>query len=191
MARLVAAGAGGHARLSARTTLVRLPFEVSPQEPIAALVRDRAAARLGREPDVRGHSAWMDAAFTSAAGIPTVVFGPDGAGARGRGMGPRRRARLHRGPAGDRARLLRLTGMGSAAAGTGASAPVPAEPGEERSAAAEGGGASRGSARGETVRCSHARRDRGQRAADSGDAARFAGARVAHAGGLMGEDDVQ
>ncbi len=38
-------------------------------------------AQLGREPAVRGHSAWMDAAFISAAGIPTVVFGPDGGGA--------------------------------------------------------------------------------------------------------------
>ena len=80
LARLVAAGAGP-AELSARTTLVRAPFEVAPEEPIVALVRERAAARLGREPAVRGHSAWMDAAFISAAGIPTVVFGPDGAGA--------------------------------------------------------------------------------------------------------------
>jgi acetylornithine deacetylase len=30
---------------------------------------------------VRGHSAWMDAAFVAAAGIPTVVFGPEGGGA--------------------------------------------------------------------------------------------------------------
>ena len=81
LARLVAAGAGGDAGMSGRTTLVRLPFEVSQDEPIAALLRGRAAAQLGREPAVRGHSAWMDAAFTSAAGIPTVVFGPDGAGA--------------------------------------------------------------------------------------------------------------
>ena len=80
LARLVAAAAGP-AELSARTTLVRAPFEVAPEEPIVALLRERAAARLGREPAVRGHSAWMDAAFISAAGIPTVVFGPDGAGA--------------------------------------------------------------------------------------------------------------
>jgi acetylornithine deacetylase len=80
LARLVAAGAGD-ARLSGRTTLVRAPFEVSPEEPIVALLRDCAASQLGREPAVRGHSAWMDAAFSSAAGIPTVVFGPDGGGA--------------------------------------------------------------------------------------------------------------
>ncbi len=78
--RLVAAGAG-RAQLSGTTTLVREPFEVAPSEPIVELLREQVAARLGHEPKVRGHSAWMDAAFISAAGIPTVVFGPDGAGA--------------------------------------------------------------------------------------------------------------
>ena len=80
LARLVAAGDGA-AQVTGRTTLVRSPFEVSPHEPIVALLRATVAALLGREPDVRGHSAWMDAAFIAAAGIPTVVFGPDGAGA--------------------------------------------------------------------------------------------------------------
>jgi acetylornithine deacetylase len=79
LARLVAAGDG--AELRARTTLVRAPFEVDPAEPIVAVLRERATAHLGREPRMQGHSAWMDAAFTSAAGIPTVVFGPAGAGA--------------------------------------------------------------------------------------------------------------
>ena len=36
---------------------------------------------LGHDPAVVGHSGWMDAAVLSAAGIPTVVFGPAGAGA--------------------------------------------------------------------------------------------------------------
>jgi len=80
LARLVAAGGGG-AELSGRTTLVRAPFEVAPDEPIVALVHQQATALLGREPKIRGHSAWMDAAFIAAAGIPTVVFGPDGGGA--------------------------------------------------------------------------------------------------------------
>jgi acetylornithine deacetylase len=78
--RLLAAGGGG-AELSGRTTLVRAPFEVDPAEPIVALLRERAAARLGREPRIEGHAAWMDAAFIGAAGIPTVVFGPHGEGA--------------------------------------------------------------------------------------------------------------
>ncbi len=76
------AAAGPHpAELRARTTLVRPPFAVDPAEPIVALLREQATAHLGREPRLQGHSAWMDAALTSAAGIPTVVFGPAGAGA--------------------------------------------------------------------------------------------------------------
>ena len=71
----------GAAAWAARTLLERPPFEVADDAPIVTAVRAAAAARLGREPRLRGHSAWMDAAFTSAAGIPTVVFGPDGAGA--------------------------------------------------------------------------------------------------------------
>ena len=35
----------------------------------------------GADPEIFGDHPWMDAAFTAAAGIPTVVFGPHGAGA--------------------------------------------------------------------------------------------------------------
>ena len=62
-------------------TLVREPFEVGDQEAVVAAVREGAAGVLGREPETVGHTAWMDAAFTQAAGIPSVVFGPHGAGA--------------------------------------------------------------------------------------------------------------
>jgi acetylornithine deacetylase len=81
LAALVAAAPSRPAELRGRTTLVRAPFSVDPSEPIVALLREQATAHLGREPQLQGHSAWMDAAFTSAAGIPTVVFGPAGAGA--------------------------------------------------------------------------------------------------------------
>ncbi len=64
-----------------RTTFERPPFEVDPAAPIVAAVRSHAAAVCGADPAVVGHSAWMDAAVLSAAGIPTVVFGPAGAGA--------------------------------------------------------------------------------------------------------------
>jgi acetylornithine deacetylase len=64
-----------------RTTFERAPFAVAPDEPIVAGLRRHAAAALGHEPAVVGHAAWMDAAVLSAAGIPTVVFGPSGAGA--------------------------------------------------------------------------------------------------------------
>jgi acetylornithine deacetylase len=64
-----------------RTTFERVPFEVDPGAGIVTAVRRSATAVLGREPAVVGHSAWMDAAVLAAAGIPTVVFGPSGAGA--------------------------------------------------------------------------------------------------------------
>jgi acetylornithine deacetylase len=64
-----------------RPTFERAPFEVAPDVPIVSAVRRHAIDILGREPATVGHSAWMDAAVLSAAGIPTVVFGPSGAGA--------------------------------------------------------------------------------------------------------------
>ena len=42
----------------------------------------RASSALGREPAVVGAAPWMDAARLATAGIPMVVFGPGGAGAR-------------------------------------------------------------------------------------------------------------
>lgn len=35
----------------------------------------------GREPEVGGAGYWADSGFIAAAGIPTVLFGPSGAGA--------------------------------------------------------------------------------------------------------------
>jgi acetylornithine deacetylase len=64
-----------------RMGLVREPFEVDPSADILAAVRAAATRTLGAEPEIVGHSAWMDAAFIAAAGIPTVVFGPSGEGA--------------------------------------------------------------------------------------------------------------
>ncbi|MEP6640790.1 MAG: ArgE/DapE family deacylase [Gaiellales bacterium] len=64
-----------------RTTFERAPFEVDPDAGIVTAVRRHARAVLGHEPAVVGHGAWMDAAVLAAAGIPTVVFGPSGAGA--------------------------------------------------------------------------------------------------------------
>ena len=67
--------------LDGEITLMREPFEVDADEAIVDVVRRQAAAVLGREPEIVGAPYWMDAAFTSTAGIPTVVFGPRGAGA--------------------------------------------------------------------------------------------------------------
>ena len=44
-------------------------------------MRRAAEAVTGRPAEIYGESYWMDAALTQAAGIPTVVFGPAGAGA--------------------------------------------------------------------------------------------------------------
>jgi acetylornithine deacetylase len=61
--------------------LVREPFEVDPAHPFPALVREIASRDLGRDIPVTGAFGWMDSALLAAAGIPTVIFGPDGAGA--------------------------------------------------------------------------------------------------------------
>ncbi|HKV02864.1 MAG TPA: ArgE/DapE family deacylase [Ktedonobacteraceae bacterium] len=64
-----------------KTSMVREPFEVSLDEPIVRTVQSKATAILGHEPGEIGQTGWMDSALLSAAGIPTVVFGPGGEGA--------------------------------------------------------------------------------------------------------------
>ncbi len=59
-----------------RTLLVREPFETAPDTDVVAALLD---AREGGEPV--GVSYWADAAFIAAAGIPTALYGPAGAGA--------------------------------------------------------------------------------------------------------------
>ncbi|MFT4040755.1 MAG: M20/M25/M40 family metallo-hydrolase [Thermomicrobiales bacterium] len=64
-----------------RTLLERAPFSISPDAPIAALAQDELAKALGKPPLVSGAFGWMDSALLAAAGIPTVILGPDGDGA--------------------------------------------------------------------------------------------------------------
>jgi len=64
-----------------RTTLVRDAFEVPEDATIVQLVRQNAEATLGKSPELVGETFWMDSALLSSAGIPTVIFGPHGAGA--------------------------------------------------------------------------------------------------------------
>ncbi len=66
---------------SSRITLVREPFTVDAGHELVAVTREAAAGVLGRVPEIAGASYWADAAFIAAAGIPTVMFGPVGAGA--------------------------------------------------------------------------------------------------------------
>jgi acetylornithine deacetylase len=68
-------------RATQRTLLVREPFEIDAGAELVALVGEAAASVLGRRPPIGGASYWADAAFIAAAGIPTVMFGPGGAGA--------------------------------------------------------------------------------------------------------------
>ncbi len=70
---------GRHPGLDARlrTTVVRDPFDVDPEAAIVRCVR----AALGNDTPVIGVPYWTDSAVFSAAGIPTVIFGPGGEGA--------------------------------------------------------------------------------------------------------------
>lgn len=64
-----------------RHLLTRDPFETDAGAPVVRAVADAAADILGEPPDVIGETPWMDAAILKAAGVDTVVFGPDGRGA--------------------------------------------------------------------------------------------------------------
>jgi acetylornithine deacetylase len=68
-------------RAELRTLLVRDAFEVSVDEPIVAVTRKHLELAKGGPVTMTGAGGWMDSAFLSSAGIPTVIFGPDGEGA--------------------------------------------------------------------------------------------------------------
>jgi acetylornithine deacetylase len=61
---------------AARTTFAREPFEVDARQPVVEAVRRHAP-----DPELAGVGFWADSALLAAAGIPTVVYGPRGAGA--------------------------------------------------------------------------------------------------------------
>ena len=63
-----------------RAPISREPFEVTEDAEVVRLVRRHATAVLGAEPELVGVPFWADSALLAAAGIPTVVFGPVGAG---------------------------------------------------------------------------------------------------------------
>jgi acetylornithine deacetylase len=64
-------------RASARCTFVRSPYVTPREHPLPELLRRIAAKPLG------AMTFWTDAAILGSAGIPTVVFGPGGAGLHG------------------------------------------------------------------------------------------------------------
>ncbi|HSB73399.1 MAG TPA: M20/M25/M40 family metallo-hydrolase [Candidatus Methylomirabilis sp.] len=76
----------GIARQAGEEADVRCLFDRSPllcdrEAPVACRLRDAVQAVTGRAPAEAGVAYWMDAAIFAAAGIPTVNYGPSGAGA--------------------------------------------------------------------------------------------------------------
>lgn len=79
MDRVLAADSTFSAAL--RMTMTRDSFEIAESAEIVRVLRDQAAAVTGQTPGLVGATFWMDSALLSAAGIPTVIFGPGGTGA--------------------------------------------------------------------------------------------------------------
>jgi acetylornithine deacetylase len=68
-------------RATVRPFFVRDPFEVAADARIVRTVHAAAAKFRGREPAHIGDTPWMDAALLQAAGVETVIIGPEGGGA--------------------------------------------------------------------------------------------------------------
>jgi acetylornithine deacetylase len=64
-----------------RRGIDRMPMETPEDSPIVGAVAASAARVLGRTPEFAGVPFWTDAATLWAAGIPSILFGPSGAGA--------------------------------------------------------------------------------------------------------------
>jgi acetylornithine deacetylase/succinyl-diaminopimelate desuccinylase family protein len=68
-------------KASVKINMVRESFETSLDDPIVSMLFHKTSAILGYEPVEIGQTGWMDSTLLSAAGIPTVIFGPGGEGA--------------------------------------------------------------------------------------------------------------
>jgi acetylornithine deacetylase len=75
----VVAACGEEAQITC--LLDRPPLSCDPRAHVADCVRAAAEAVTGRAPEETGVGYWMDAALFAAAGVPTVNYGPAGAGA--------------------------------------------------------------------------------------------------------------
>ncbi len=67
---------------TARLLLDRRPYETPAGHPLPDLLAE-AARRAGRPAPIGGATYWADAAILGHAGIPTVLYGPGGAGLHG------------------------------------------------------------------------------------------------------------
>lgn len=65
-----------------RPLLARPAYAIAPSHPLAAALQRHARA-CGQKAPYAGMSFWTDAAILGAAGVPTVLFGPGGAGLHG------------------------------------------------------------------------------------------------------------
>jgi acetylornithine deacetylase len=66
-------------RAASKTMFSRLPYEIPITHPLPAALRSSARGQ-GAKSEIIGMSFWTDAAVMGAAGIPSVLFGPTGAG---------------------------------------------------------------------------------------------------------------
>ncbi len=66
---------------TSRVTLVRNPWEADVRSDIARLTRQSVAQVSGRDAQTTTQTGWLDVALLGDAGIPSIVFGPSGAGA--------------------------------------------------------------------------------------------------------------
>lgn len=66
-------------KADSRTAFARAPYEIAPAHELPAAVV-AAAGEAGVTSPIIGMSFWTDAAVLGAAGIPSVLFGPTGAG---------------------------------------------------------------------------------------------------------------
>jgi acetylornithine deacetylase len=65
---------------AARVSFARPPYELPAGHPLPEALAAAAATVAPRRPSIVGMSFWTDAAVLATAGIPTVLFGPGGAG---------------------------------------------------------------------------------------------------------------
>jgi acetylornithine deacetylase len=81
LAEIVALVRAAGEEADVRLAFSRTPMVCDRDAPIARAVRDAVTRIKGRAPVEVGVGFWMDAAIFAEAGIPTVDFGPTGAGA--------------------------------------------------------------------------------------------------------------
>lgn len=70
-------------RGTSRPMFARAPYEIAPSHQLPVLLHSAARAAGAATTDIIGMSFWTDAAVLGAAGIPSVLFGPTGAGLHG------------------------------------------------------------------------------------------------------------